>query len=706
MRLTLRTLLAWIDGILPAAEHDELGGKVALSPVAPKLVERISLAIESPSLPVPAGSGPADKPNAVAEFLDNVLPAEQLEAFERACLESQVHLADVASCHRLLAEAARDPEKTNPPTGDQRRRLIRAIAEGMSGEPEPSVADELPTAAVTLTIQTNHSRGPTPGTRAAQSPRASVWAWLSAVAAIALMVVLGGILARSIWPPSRGPGEGIRDLAAVAPGPILEPDTAEAPLAAPAAAAIEPETAAQPDAAPAVEPSMSLPPTPPIPQAREAVVPLPLMEAVIEPAEGPADHAAIEALEAEPKPAEPDPPPGRVAAGDPLLRIAPGDHAAEWRPALAGDSLAASEELLVPAHCFPVLEWGDLRIRLLPGTKAAVITDGDGTPRLEILFGRGAVWTEAPEGAAIGLSAAGLSGVATIGPQQLLGIEVHSVHRPGDDPAAVAPSQQATVSVSGGVEWRQTVTDGGPPSPPLAGIEPVESLPPASVLAWNSADPGTARRERGDRQPDWLGQSTPILRLDRWARAAVVRCLESAPADRSVGGPLRELANDLRVENRMAATSTLALIGEYDELVSQLCLDEGPKTLSEAQWRALNADTIPLALGRGANAAARLRQAFVALGPAGRGETLFRLARGFSPADLAGDSGTALVADLEDPLLAIRRFALANLLPLAADDSALGIYYRPDREVGLNKEGLERWRKRVGALGEAALAAP
>ena len=45
MRLTLRTLLAWIDGILPAAEHDELGGKVALSPVAPKLVERISLAI-------------------------------------------------------------------------------------------------------------------------------------------------------------------------------------------------------------------------------------------------------------------------------------------------------------------------------------------------------------------------------------------------------------------------------------------------------------------------------------------------------------------------------------------------------------------------------------------------------------------------------------------------------------------------------------
>jgi len=208
MRLTLRTLLAWIDGILPAAEHDELGGKVALSPVAPKLVERISLAIESPSLPVPAGSGPADKPNAVAEFLDNVLPAEQLEAFERACLESQVHLADVASCHRLLAEAARDPEKTNPPTGDQRRRLIRAIAEGMSGEPEPSVADELPTAAVTLTIQTNHSRGPTPGTRAAQSPRASVWAWFSAVAAIALMVVLGGILARSIWPPSRGRARG------------------------------------------------------------------------------------------------------------------------------------------------------------------------------------------------------------------------------------------------------------------------------------------------------------------------------------------------------------------------------------------------------------------------------------------------------------------------------------------------------------------
>ena len=38
MRLTLRTLLAWIDGLLPDIDRDELAAKIAVSPVAPRLV--------------------------------------------------------------------------------------------------------------------------------------------------------------------------------------------------------------------------------------------------------------------------------------------------------------------------------------------------------------------------------------------------------------------------------------------------------------------------------------------------------------------------------------------------------------------------------------------------------------------------------------------------------------------------------------------
>jgi len=111
MRLTLRTLLAWIDGLLPDIDRDELAAKIAVSPVAPRLVERIEEVTARPGLPAPRpdGRGLAEDANTAAEFLDNMLPVERLEAFERVCLDSDIHLAEVAECHTLLAEVARDP---------------------------------------------------------------------------------------------------------------------------------------------------------------------------------------------------------------------------------------------------------------------------------------------------------------------------------------------------------------------------------------------------------------------------------------------------------------------------------------------------------------------------------------------------------------------------------------------------------------------
>ena len=41
MRLTLRTLLAWLDDTLSASEVREIGKQVAESPYAQELIERI-----------------------------------------------------------------------------------------------------------------------------------------------------------------------------------------------------------------------------------------------------------------------------------------------------------------------------------------------------------------------------------------------------------------------------------------------------------------------------------------------------------------------------------------------------------------------------------------------------------------------------------------------------------------------------------------
>ena len=75
MRLTVRTLLAWIDGVLAPEDQQALGEKVAASGVAPALVERTRAVVghQGLSAPSPVGRGLADDPNTAAEFLDNVL---------------------------------------------------------------------------------------------------------------------------------------------------------------------------------------------------------------------------------------------------------------------------------------------------------------------------------------------------------------------------------------------------------------------------------------------------------------------------------------------------------------------------------------------------------------------------------------------------------------------------------------------------------
>ncbi len=104
MRLTLRTLLAWLDDTLSPNEVRAIGRQVAESTYTQELVERINKVTRQRRLTVPPVKGPdALDPNIVAGYLDNELEPDQVAELEKRCLTSDVHLAEVASVHQILS---------------------------------------------------------------------------------------------------------------------------------------------------------------------------------------------------------------------------------------------------------------------------------------------------------------------------------------------------------------------------------------------------------------------------------------------------------------------------------------------------------------------------------------------------------------------------------------------------------------------------
>jgi hypothetical protein len=155
------------------------------------------------------------------------------------------------------------------------------------------------------------------------------------------------------------------------------------------------------------------------------------------------------------------------------------------------------------------------------------------------------------------------------------------------------------------------------------------------------------------------------------------------------------MAGERRAEERMIAAATRALLGEYDDLVSLLC-DESPRTaLNESQWTALEAQTVPLALGRGEHAAAKLGQAFADRGPAGKADTLLALARGLSDGDLAAGGAAMLVESLDDGSLAVRRYAIRRLVEIVQPEGRNRTTYRADRPALLRRDGTAWWRAQL-----------
>lgn len=155
MRLTLRTLLAYRDGVLDPKDSQDLESKLRESSTARHISQRIDQSLRNPKLaPIPIDAKePGFDANQIAEYLDDTISTADIPELERRCLENNALLSEVGSCHSILAKALTQaveiPDRlrarihalpTQPNTSPSRLRIERIDAGPNRLRIDPGVA--------------------------------------------------------------------------------------------------------------------------------------------------------------------------------------------------------------------------------------------------------------------------------------------------------------------------------------------------------------------------------------------------------------------------------------------------------------------------------------------------------------------------------------------------------------------------------------
>jgi hypothetical protein len=739
MRLTLRTLLAHLDGVqVETGDSSELAKKVEESEFVRNLVQRIRTSMARPRLAAAKidGQGLGHDPNTVAAYLDNTLPQDRMPDLEKICLESDVMLAEVAACHQILSLVLQQPAKVPPRLRDRVYR-IGNLGTLVAAEAAPPIPEPPPPPVVAAAPQPPVPVEEKPEPRKREIPEylreTRSLGWKPLVLTVVLGFLLAALLLRMVGP--FGPNHPILGFLAGDRPPVENGEVAQADNTAPP----EPEKTTGSTATDATEGQKTTAPQPapsgdetPTPSETPTAEP-PTSEKVNEPpataaAAAGAASATIPSADSAPgaaatEPPEPppvvatpssaappegtEPPPTTIAGAasptteDPIpsavVKGAPPEEATDPAPAAPAGLGRFISETEVLARFHPENnEW-----RRVP-TNAPLMTGEQllafPAYRPQVVLASNVQMTLAG-GTLVELRPPTADGMANIALEYgrlvvvPVGMAEGGVHldlwgRQG----AISFSSSTSLMA---IQVRRYRSPGVDPEAGLA-HRMVEIHAVGGGLVWR--EPGRPDQPiqagetfgflddvRGavaptEQLPPWV-EANDIDRVDEMAAQEVQTLL---PLDRPLSLTLLELAEHRKSEVVALAVRSLMYLDLFEPFVDALNND-----LQKSYWDD-HFNEAQRALARSPQSAREVRIAFEKVrGP--DGPALYRMLWSYGPEELAGGDAERLVNYLSHPSLDFRVLAIQNLDRITGGSNSF--LYRPEVTEARRKTPIARWRE-------------